>query len=41
MVTTLKKYLVDTIAELTAIQPEKRVEQRIDKFSAMGFYSEA
>lgn len=41
MVATLKKYLVDTIAELADIQPEKRVEQRIDKFSAMGFYEEA
>jgi len=41
MVVTLKQYLVDTIAELSAIQPEKRVEERIDKFSAMGFYQEA
>ncbi len=40
MAVTLKQYLVDTIAELSAIQPEKRVEERIEKFSAMGFYKE-
>lgn len=41
MVISLKKYLVDTLQELATIEPEKRVEQRIDKFSAMGFYQEA
>lgn len=41
MAETLKKYLIDTIGQLSAIQPEKRVEQRIDKFSAMGFYEQA
>ena len=40
MVATLKKYLVDTIAELSAKDPAKRVEERINKFSAMGFYEE-
>ena len=41
MAETLKKYLIDTIGNLSAIAPEKRVEQRIDKFSAMGFYEQA
>lgn len=41
MVVTLKQYLVDTLNELATIEPEKRVEQRINKFSAMGFYQEA
>lgn len=40
MVVSLKKYLVDTLQELATIEPEKRVEQRINKFSAMGFYEE-
>jgi acetyl-CoA carboxylase carboxyl transferase subunit alpha len=40
MVATLKKYLVDTIGELSAKDPAKRVEERINKFSAMGFYEE-
>lgn len=40
MVVFLKKYLVDTLQELATIEPEKRVEQRINKFSAMGFYEE-
>ncbi len=41
MVATLKKYLLDTIGELSAKEPAKRVEERINKFSAMGFYEEA
>lgn len=41
MVATLKKYLVDTIGELSAMEPDKRIEERINKFSAMGFYEEA
>jgi acetyl-CoA carboxylase carboxyl transferase subunit alpha len=41
MVATLKKYLLDTISELSAKEPAKRVEERINKFSAMGFYEEA
>ncbi len=40
MAATLKKYLVDTIGELSAKDPAKRVEERINKFSAMGFYEE-
>ncbi|HEY9178068.1 MAG TPA: acetyl-CoA carboxylase carboxyltransferase subunit alpha [Flavipsychrobacter sp.] len=41
MVATLKKYLVETIGELSAMEPDKRIEERINKFSAMGFYEEA
>ncbi len=41
MVATLKKYLLDTIGELSAKEPAKRVEERINKFSSMGFYEEA
>lgn len=41
MVATLKKYLLDTISELSAKESAKRVEERINKFSAMGFYEEA
>lgn len=41
MATTLKKYLLDTVKELSAIESDKRIEQRINKFSAMGFYEEA
>ncbi|MEO7445277.1 MAG: acetyl-CoA carboxylase carboxyltransferase subunit alpha [Ferruginibacter sp.] len=36
----LKEYLIKTIAELKAIAPEKRVQQRIEKFGRMGFYDE-
>lgn len=38
MAVTLKKYILDTIAFLKKIDPEKRIEQRIEKFSSMGFY---
>ena len=40
MAATLKKYLLDTVRELSATDPSKRVEERISKFSAMGFYQE-
>jgi acetyl-CoA carboxylase carboxyl transferase subunit alpha len=40
MATTLKAYILKTIAELKKINPEKRIEQRIEKFSNMGFYEE-
>lgn len=36
MIETLKKTLLDTLAELEAIPAEERIAQRIDKFSAMG-----
>jgi len=40
MAGTLKQYLIDTIKELSDKAPEQRVEERINKFSAMGFYEE-
>jgi acetyl-CoA carboxylase carboxyl transferase subunit alpha len=36
MVEILKKTLIDTLKELTALSAEERISQRIDKFSAMG-----
>lgn len=36
----LKQYLIPIIKELKAISPEKRCEQRIEKFGKMGFYDE-
>lgn len=40
MAASLKDYITKTIAELKKINPEKRIEQRIEKFSNMGFYEE-
>ena len=40
MAASLKAYIIKTIAELKKINPEKRIEQRIEKFSNMGFYEE-
>jgi acetyl-CoA carboxylase carboxyl transferase subunit alpha len=40
MAVTIKKYLERTLTELSAIDPETRITQRIDKFSSMGFYTE-
>ncbi len=40
MAETLKAYLVKSIDELMAIDPETRITNRIDKFSKMGFYDE-
>ena len=36
----LKQRIKDTLAELKKIDPETRIEQRIEKFSNMGFYDE-
>ena len=36
----LKNYLLPVIKELKAIAPEKRIEQRIEKFGKMGFWEE-
>ncbi len=36
----LKEYLLPVIKELKAINPEKRIEQRIEKFGKMGFWEE-
>jgi acetyl-CoA carboxylase carboxyl transferase subunit alpha len=41
MAATLKEYLLKTLAELSPIDAEARIQQRIDKFSRMGFYEEA
>lgn len=41
MAATLKQYLTGTINELNTLSPEKRVADRIEKFSGMGFYQEA
>jgi acetyl-CoA carboxylase carboxyl transferase subunit alpha len=40
MAATLKEYLTKTIGELSKIDAETRIEQRIEKFSKMGFYDE-
>jgi len=40
MAATVKSYILKTIAELKKINAEKRIEQRIDKFSKMGFYED-
>jgi len=40
MAASLKAYLLKTISELSAIDPDMRIQQRIDKFSGMGFYEE-
>jgi acetyl-CoA carboxylase carboxyl transferase subunit alpha len=36
----LKKFLLPVIAELKSIDPQKRCEQRIEKFGKMGFWEE-
>ena len=36
----LKDYLVDVLKELKDIPPEERINQRIEKFSKMGFWEE-
>jgi acetyl-CoA carboxylase carboxyl transferase subunit alpha len=40
MAVVLKKYLLKTLKELSAIDPGKRITDRIEKFSKMGFYDE-
>jgi acetyl-CoA carboxylase carboxyl transferase subunit alpha len=40
MAVVLKKYLLKTLKELSAIDPDKRITDRIEKFSTMGFYDE-
>jgi acetyl-CoA carboxylase carboxyl transferase subunit alpha len=40
MADTLKQYLVHTIAALNEIDPETRINDRIEKFSKMGFYED-
>lgn len=41
MAETVKRYIVETLKELSAKDPETRINERIEKFSKMGFYEEA
>jgi acetyl-CoA carboxylase carboxyl transferase subunit alpha len=41
MATIIKEYLLATIPALQNIDPETRIQNRIDKFGKMGFYNEA
>lgn len=36
----LKPFLIETIKELQQIDPETRIQQRVEKFGAMGFWNE-
>src|SRR6185369_8528391 len=38
MAETLKQYLLGALGELNKLNAETRIQQRIDKFSKMGFY---
>ena len=40
MAITLKEYLTTQLGQLSGLSPDARIEQRIAKFSAMGFYEE-
>lgn len=40
MAETLKQYILDNIKKLSSVKADKRVEQRIEKFSKMGVYDE-
>jgi len=40
MAQTVKRYILETVKELNAIDPETRINNRIEKFSNMGFYEE-
>jgi acetyl-CoA carboxylase carboxyl transferase subunit alpha len=40
MAETLKKYITGAIKELQAYSADERIDQRIEKFSKMGFYDE-
>ena len=40
MAAIVKDYLIKTIAELQHFDADTRIQQRIDKFSKMGFYDE-
>lgn len=40
MAATLKQYLLKSLEELNLINADKRIDQRIEKFSKMGFYEE-
>lgn len=40
MAETLKQYILDNIKKLSSVKADKRIEQRIEKFSKMGVYDE-
>ena len=40
MAEILKQYLLDKLAELSKLAPDTRINDRIEKFSKMGFYDE-
>lgn len=40
MAQTIKAYIQKTLKELMKLKPEKRIENRIEKFANMGFYEE-
>jgi acetyl-CoA carboxylase carboxyl transferase subunit alpha len=40
MAETLKNYILKSLQELDGVEPDQRVQNRIDKFSKMGFYDE-
>lgn len=40
MADTIKTYILDTLRKLKKINPDRRIDQRIEKFSKMGFYEE-
>jgi len=40
MAEILKGYLLDALQQLTPLSPDERINQRIEKFSKMGFYEE-
>jgi acetyl-CoA carboxylase carboxyl transferase subunit alpha len=37
----LKAYILPVLQELKQLSPEERIEQRVAKFSKMGFWEEA
>jgi len=40
MAETIKGYLINSLSELSALSPDERINQRIEKLSKMGFYDE-
>ena len=40
MAETVKNYLLKTLSELSSKSADQRIEERIEKFSKMGFYDE-
>lgn len=40
MAEILKNYILQSLQELDGVEPDQRVQNRIDKFSKMGFYDE-